>query len=96
MLSSQNTGSDQGLFAWIKRDQEERQKHAEYLVRRATKDDSIFLHMLQALDQVQLTTKSAVMVKNLLRHKQLGKNWSAAQRSVAISIFYSTFMKEVK
>ena len=77
------------LMLWIKREQEKEEKHKEAMVKRTEKEDDIFTRMLTTLEKLNLKPKEMIMVKNFIRHKVDGKNFTTAQRSVITSIFYN-------
>ena len=80
---------DSALANWIKKDQEERQRHREYMARKNEKDDKKWNKMIVILlTQYSLKKNDKIMILNFVRHKKLGKNLSPAQRSVVTNFYY--------
>jgi hypothetical protein len=85
---SDDNGGDFALMAWIKRDQAEKEEHAEKMAVKNQKDDLQYLELLKDCFKRKLSKKEYIMCCNMLRYKATGKNFSPAQRSVIASIAY--------
>ena len=83
------------LYAWIKKDQEERRKHAEYMARKNSRDDELYIKQIKELmTECKLSTKEKMFLTSLSNSKKLGKNFSPSQRSALNNLFYKHFYKE--
>jgi cell division FtsZ-interacting protein ZapD len=78
------------LLAWIKRQQEEKRQHAEYMVKRSAKDDEHYLKlMIELITKLSMTTRERITVTSLLQAKHDGKNLSTGQKSLIAGMYYN-------
>jgi len=76
------------LFAWIKKDQEERRRHTEKMALKYAEDDKHYLNLIGVLVKLKLSNKEKIFLNSLLSHKKDGRNWSNAQRSAIAGMYY--------
>lgn len=78
------------LLAWIKRQQEEKRLHAEYMVKRNAKDDEYYLQlMIELITELKMTLKERTLVTSLIQTKRDGKNLTTGQKSLIAGMYYS-------
>ena len=84
------------LFMWIKRDQEERKKHAEYMARKNARDDQQYMQLIvNCLTKFKCSRKEKIILLNFARVNKEGRNLSTGQRSVISGIYYKKLDKQL-
>lgn len=87
-----NNDIDFTLLAWIKRDQEERLRHQDAMVKRRAEEDELYIKQVKELvTECKLSRKEITFMMNMLSHKKEGKNFTPAQRSAITNMFYKKF-----
>ena len=77
------------LANWIKKEQEDKIRHAELMAIKYAKEDKSYLVMIaNGLAKLQLTSNEKIFFLSLARHKREGKNFTTGQRSAIAGIFY--------
>ena len=78
------------LMNWIKKQKEEAEQHAEYMVKRNAKDDEHYLKlMIELITKLNTTKREKTIVISLLQHKSNGKNLSVGQKSMIAGMYYN-------
>ncbi len=93
-MSKYDNDSKAGLYAWIKKDQQEREQHAMNMTMRAQEEDKQLYHkMIDGLRGMKLKQKEAIFVNNLSDWRDKGYVLSPAQRSALTNLFYNKLGK---
>ena len=81
---------DFGLFAWIKKQQQEQEEWEESQRYNNQLIDKEYVTLLSQLVNKfpEMKMKDRIVFSNLAKYKQEGKNFSPAQRSVIANLFY--------
>ena len=94
---SEESGDMMALWIWIKKDQEERKKHAEYMARKNARDDQQYMKLIvDCLTKFKCSRKEKIMLLNFARVNKEGRNLSTGQRSVITGIYYKKVEKSMK
>ena len=85
---------DGALASWLKREEEEKRKHQEYMTKKNAREDVLFTEMTQVMVTMDLPDKTLMLLNSFLRAKSEGKNYTTGQKSAVTTIFYRYFDNE--